>query len=249
MQFCDTDTLRKLSLTAPCFYRGWFFPQVWENVFIEEDYLDSRVVEMLTKHVHRIINLKAKVKQENQYNRPLNALLFNMYNLVKLDLNGCTVVRNVDFLQIMYQLEDLNLSNCPSMSTSSMVRSVNGMRCLRKFTCQSNKVCMSAFMFYQSIRGLQTLKYVDCCDSGFMRPYVMRMLLKNCPRVDTFYFTTLFSLDDDQDCLQWHILLREKYPHVKVTDAVKAKLDEYAATCPLVKWHIWLHNFERDANL
>ena len=182
-------------------------PCMWENVYIEEDYLDTRVVTILVKYLHRVRHFRAKVLHEYPHNRPLNAMLYSMYNLVSLDLSGCGIVRNFDFLQIMFQLEILDISNCPRMSAMSVVRSVNEMRSLRVFTCKNNFI--SAFMIYQAVRGLDTLRQLDCSDSGFMRPYIAHWLMNNCKGLQKFFFTSNFNHDDDLDKLQWYIVLRK----------------------------------------
>ena len=192
--------MRNLSTTSRVFYAIWLMPALWTNVFIEEDYLDTRVVTIMTKYLHKIRNFRAKIIHEYPHNRPLNTILFSMYNLVSLDLSGCAVVRNFDFLQIMFQLEILNVSDCARMSAQSLVRSVNEMRYLRIFKCQNNFI--SAFMLYQAVHGLETLCEINCCDSGFMRPYIVCWLLNNCKGVTKFSFTSNFHHDDDIDKLQ-----------------------------------------------
>ena len=215
-------------------------PVIWEQVCIEEDYLDTRVVTIMMRYLYRIRHFTARVLHEYPHNRPLNAMLFSMYNLVSLDLNGCAVVRNFDFLQIMYQLEILDVSNCPRLYAMSLVRSVNEMRTLRVFICKNNFI--SAFMIYQAVRGLETLQEIDSSDSGFMRPYIARWLLNNCKRVKKFVFTSNFHHDDDMDKLQWYIVLRKNFPAVEFSKAVQEKIDYYVENCNMIK--CWRDEYE-----
>ena len=110
----------------------------------------------------------AKFKYEYTENKSMNHLLFSMYKLVKLNFTGCQIVYNVDFLQVMSDLTHLNLSRCPSMSTASLIRSVNSLSNLQVFICCGNDVRVSAFSIYQAVRGLDNLHELDCCDSGVM---------------------------------------------------------------------------------
>ena len=195
---------------------------------------------ILIKFLDRIHHFTARVVHEYPHNRPLNAMLFSMYNLVSLDLNGCTLVRNSDFLQIMYQLEILDVSNCPNLSAMSLVRSVNEMRALRVFICKNNFI--SAFMIYQAVHGLETLKNLDSSDSGFMRPYIVCWLLNNCKGVTQFVFTSNFHHDDDMDKLQWYIVLRKKFPAVELSKEVNENIDFYVENCNMIK--CWRDEYE-----
>ena len=99
-----------------------------------------------------------------------------MYNVVKLNLTGCNLIHNVDFLQIMYKIQELNVSECPSMSTSSLVHSVPTLSTLRKFICRGNDVRVSSFSFYHAVCDLYDLEEIDMSDSGVMRPYLARKI-------------------------------------------------------------------------
>ena len=232
--------MRKLTTTARIFYEIWLMPVLLEQVFIEEDYLDTRVVTILMHYLDRVRHFRAKVVREYAHNRPLNAMLFSMYNLVSLDVSGCAVVSNFDFLQIMYQLEELNVSDCPRLSAMSLVRSVNEMRALRVFICRNNFI--SAFMIYQAVCGLATLRELDCSDSGFMRPYIAHWLLNNCKGVTKFFFMSNFHHDDEIDKLQWFIVFRNKFTTVVISKAVNERIDSYVQNCNTIK--AWRAEYE-----
>ena len=142
MCYLDTDSLRKLTTTAHPFYEAWLIPALWRSIDSEEDYFDSRVGDILEKNLHKVVFFKAQYKHEFGLNTPLNDMLFNMYNVVKLNLTGCTLVHNMDFLQIMYKLQVLNVSVCPNMSTSSLIHSMPTLGTLCQFICRGNDVRM-----------------------------------------------------------------------------------------------------------
>ena len=96
-------------------------PELWQTIDSDEYYLDTRVVEILEKYLHKVWVFKAPFKYEYSDNTRLNHMLFSMYNIVKLNLAGCEIIWNVDFPQIMSRLRFLDLSNCPGMSTTSMI--------------------------------------------------------------------------------------------------------------------------------
>ena len=225
--------MHKLSTTSRIFYEIWLLPALWENVFIEEDYFDTWVVTILMKYLHKVVHFKAELKHEYVHNRPLNALLFSMYNLVTLDLSGCSLVRNFDFLQIMYQLEVLDVSDCTRMFAMSLVRSVNEMRSLCVFACRNNFI--SAFMIYQAVCGLDTVQVLDCSDSGFMHPYIARWLLNNCKAVRKFIFTSNFHHDDEIDKLEWYIVIHNRNPHIQFSKDVNERIDSYLTNSNIIK--------------
>ena len=248
MKFMDTDSLRKITTLAKVFYELWFTsPQLWENFYSEEDYFDSRVVEILVKYVSEVKHFTAKFKHEYEGNQPLNHIMFSMYNLLTLNLAGCEIIYNVDFLQVMSNITVLNVSMCRNMSTGSLIRSVNSMPRLREFICRGNDVRVSAFSIYQAVRGLETLQKIDCCDSGVMRPWLARKLLHFCENITEFKFTTLFSLDDDRAKVSWYKLVKVKFPHVSFTQRVLDKVEEYMDECRAVRMEALLHDWVQQA--
>ena len=183
-----------------------------------------------------------KVKYEHQcdLNTPLNNLMFSMYNVVDLNLAGCKIIYNVDFLQVMYQLRYLNVSHCPTMSTASLIRSVPTFSTLKHFICMGNDLRVSAFSIYQCVRDLFTLEKIDVCDSGTMRPWLACKICWYCRGLKEFYFTTLWSLDEDPEKVSWYKLVKRKYPRIKFTQKVFDKVEEYMSECRPVRHEVML---------
>ena len=230
-KYLDTDSLRKVTTTAKEFYAAWLIPALWTRFDSEEEYFDTRVQELLLKNTNRVLYFKAKFQHEYSDNTPLEHIMFSMYNVVDLNLEGCEIIHNVDFLQIMYKLRYLNLSRCPGMSTASVIQSVSTLSTLIEFICRGNDVRVSAYSMYQCVRDLENLQKLDMCDSGTMRPWIARKLCRFCKGLTTFYFTTYWSLDDDNSKVSWYKLVKRKYPHIEFTKQVVAKVDEYIEDC------------------
>ena len=239
-KYLDTDSIRKCTTLAKELYETWLIPELWECVDSEEEYFDTRVLEILDKYTNRVLEFKVKYKHEYQLNKPLNHVLFSMYNVVKLILAGCEIITNVDFLQVMYQLRYLDVSECPSMSTASLIRSVPTVGTLDEFICRGNDVRVSAFSIYQCVRDLYNLEKIDMCDSGTMRPWLARKICRFCMNLKTFYFTTFWSLDNDASKVSWYKLVKRKYPHVTFTQKVIDKVSEYMTDCRPVKHEVML---------
>ena len=140
--------MRKVSTVHAAFTLTWMFPQLWQRFNSEEDYFDTRVYELLVNRTSRVLYFKAKFEHEYQGNTKLQHLFFSMYNLLELNVAGCKIIHNVDFLQVMYKLRYLDLSNCPGMSASSLMRSVPSLWALKTFICRGNDVRVSAFSIY-----------------------------------------------------------------------------------------------------
>ena len=174
MTYMDTDTPRKITTLSKQFADILeLFPQVWQTFNSEEDYLDTHIVSILEDFVSNVHFFMAKFKYEYSENKSLNHIFFRMYNLLKLNLAGCQIVYNVDFLQVMSNLSHLNLTRCPNMSTASLIHSVNSLCNLEVFICCDNNVRVSSFSIYQAVRGLENLQELDCCNSGMMRPWLV----------------------------------------------------------------------------
>ena len=248
-RYLDTDSLHKLTTTHKAFYATWLIPRTWEHVESEEEYFDTRIVELLSKHSNQVLCFKAKYEYEFEENPSLNSILFSMYNVVKLNLSGCKIIHNVDFLQIMYQLRELNLSECPGMSTSSLIRSVPTLSTLRDFICRGNDVRVTAFSIYRCVRDLSNLQLLDMCDSGTMRPWLARKLCRFCTGLQKFYFTTYWSLDTDLSKVSWYKLVRRKYPHIEFTQQVLNKVSEYESDCRAVRMEARLDEWADEANV
>ena len=247
-RFLDTDSLRKLTTTDKVFYETWLIPQTWEVVCSEEEYFDTRVVEILQKYTNKVMYFTAKYKYEFDENESLNSLLFSMYNLVKLNLSGCEIITNVDFLQIMYKLQELNLSECPAMSTASLMWSIPTLSTLRKFICRGNDVRVTAFSIFRCVRDLYNLEVLDMCDSGTMRPWLACKICWYCRELDKFYFTTFWSLDTNASKVSWYKLVCRKYPHVTFTQQVENKVDEYLTDCRAVQMEVRLDQWADESN-
>ena len=224
-------------------------PELWQTIDSDEYYLDTRVVEILEKYLHKVRVFKAPFKYEYSENTPLNHMLFSMYNIVKLNLAGCKIIWNVDFLQIMSRLRFLDLSNCPGMSTASLIRSVPHLSCLHEFICTGNDVRVSAFSIYQCVRNLPNLYKLDMSDSGTMRPWLARKLCYFCKGLRVFLFTTYWSLDEDNDNAKvaWYKLVKRKYPHVEFTEKVQEKVAEYMEDCRAVRMQARLDDWADEA--
>ena len=245
----DTDSIRKCTTTAASFYATWLIPELWENFDSKEDYLDTRVVEILEKYKHRVLHFKAKYIHEYANNTPLNHMLFSMYNIVNLNLAGCEIIRNVDFLQIMSDLRFLDLSRCPAMSTASLIRSVPHLTFLHEFICTGNDVRVSAFSVYQCVRRLHNLYKLDMCDSGTMHPWLARKLCYFCSGLRVFHFTTYWSLDEGNDNAKvaWYKLVKRKYPDIEFTQKVQDKVAEYMSECRAVRMEVRLDEWADEA--
>ena len=159
-KYLDTDSLRKITTVHEEFCITWLSPQLWKRFNSEEDYFDTRVYEVLVNRTNKVLYFKAKFKYEYEGNMRLQHLLFSMYNLVELNLAGCEIIHNVDFLQVMSKLRSLDLSHCPGMSTVSLIRSVPNLWSLKEFICRGNDVRISAFSIYQCVHPLVGLEVV-----------------------------------------------------------------------------------------
>ena len=239
--------MRKCTTTAKELYETWLFPEVWEVFESEEEYFDTRVLEILEKHTNKVTQFTAKYKHQYELNQPLNSVLFSMYNLVKLNLAGCEIIFNVDFLQIMYKLQELNLSECPGMSAASLMHSLPTVGTLKEFICRGNDVRVTAFTIFRSVRDLSGLEVLDVCDSGTMRPWLAKRICWYCRDLTRFYFTTFWSLDTDADKVHWYKLVRRRYPDVEFTERVNNKVDEYMEDCRAVRQEARLDDWEDDA--
>ena len=214
----------------------------------EEDYLDTRVVQILSKYLNRVIVFKAKFIYEYANNVPLNSMLFHMYNMVKLDLAGCELVHNVDFLQIIYKLQELNLSQCSAMTTSSLLRYIPTVTTLHEFICRGNGVRVSAFTIFRCVRDLPELQTLDICDSGVMRPYLAHKIYWYSPCLTKFHFTTIWNWDTDVTKMSWFVLVKRKYPDINFTEEVKSKVRKFMNDCRYVQESIRLDEWADESN-
>ena len=248
MTFMDTDTQRKITTISKQFADIWeHFPQVWQTFNSEDDYLGTRVVTLLEDFVNNVCFFTAKFKYEYPGNKSLNHIFFQMYNLLKLNLAGCQIVYNVDFLQVMTNLSHLNLTRCPNMSTTSLIRSVNSLHNLEVFICRDNDVRVSSYSIYQAVRGLENLQELDCCNSEMMRPWLVCKLLFFCESVCEFRFTTLFSLDGDRAKISWYKIVKVLFPHVTFMQRVQDKVAEYMLDCKPVKMEALVEDWVQQA--
>ena len=246
-KFLDSESIIQCGLTNKFMRATALIPEVWKHFESEEDECGTLAMKALKLFNDKVTFLKAKYKQEQPARKKFNHVLFSLYNVVHLNLAGCQIIYNVDFLQVMKHLKYLDLSHVPTMSTSSLIRSVPTLSNLKVFIVMGNSVRVGAFTIHQCVRHLPTLEKLDCSDSGVMQPWVARKICWYGKGLKEFYFTTFWSLDNNDSKVSWYKLVKRKYPHIKFVQKVKDKVEEYIKECRAVRDEAMLDDWADDA--
>ena len=176
----------------------WCRRMQWQTVRIESYYIPRVLLALLCKHELVIKHLSVFSQTQCPMAMPINTLMFRMRNLVYLNFEGSNLLFTLNILRSTLKIRELNVSRCPNLSTYSMIHNVKYLEKLEVFKCEYNSLRVSAYSIHQTVVDAPYLKRLYCKDSGIMRPWLIKMILEDCPKLERFSFTTLFSMDSDK---------------------------------------------------
>ena len=201
------------------------------NIRVDCDFVPNSMISFLY-HRHLLVkHFSCNSKRQNSPGMPLNRVLLHMTNLVSLNMQGCRLLFTLDFLKCTPHIQQLNVTNCHSLSTYSLVNNLFRLEKLQVFECENNDLRVSAYSVYQAVCGVSSLTYLNCKNSGVMCPWILRMIFEECSNLRTCYFTTLFSMDTEKHKYDWYHLVRKTHPHVNFPQNVIQKVVEYEGSC------------------
>ena len=195
-------------------------------------------MEYLVKYARVVVRLKVQFKHELLYSAKLNEIIPMMPNLVSLNLKSCRVFYSASVFAYIPRLVYLNVSDCPWLSTTSLVVNMKHIPNLKFFWCENNSVRHSAYSMHQCIQETPNLQVFSCKDSSNMAPWIANRILKKCPNLREFLFTSDCRYETDTTKLQWYHLVRRKYRHVKFTEEIKAAVELSIRECSLVQLQV-----------
>ena len=210
-------------------------PILWVNIDTEIEYPTAYFMQFLVDYAQVVNRLKCKFKHELLYSAKLNELIPMMPNLVSLNLASCRVFYSAYAFSYIPRLVYLNVSDCPWLSTTSLVNSMHYIPNLKFFWCENNSARHSAYSLYQCITETPKLEVFNCRESGMMAPWIANRILRKCPDLRQFLFTSDFRYDTDTTKLQWYHVVRRKYSHVEFSDEVKEAVENSITECSIVQ--------------
>ena len=158
---------------------------------------------------------------------PMNRIIKEFINLTYLDFSKSRLLRELDILRYLPNIVHLNVSNCQSMSTYSLIHGLKHLTNLQVFICNDNYVRVSAYSVYDAVNGLGMLRYISCEQSGNMQPWIVRRVLEQNPNLLTFLFTTYFALATEKSMYEWYEIYRITYPQVTFSHRVQQEIISY----------------------
>ena len=232
----------------------WHKKKLWETVRIESRYIPRLLLALLCKNERVIKHITVLSQTQCPTAMPINTLMFRMINLTYINFEGSNLLYTLNILHNTPNVMFLNVSNCQNLSTYSMIHNVKYLPDLRVLKCDYNSVHVSAYSIHQTVVDAPSLKYLSCKDSGIMQPWLIKMILQDCPELEEFYFITLFSMDSERQKYSWYEIVRKIYPHVKFGQSIIEKVIEYENSCDriiteLKQKHFWqmLDEWAEDA--
>ena len=200
----------------------------------EEKNPKADLINMLVKHSKNIKRLKCQFQHEQLWLAPFNEILQLMSNLISLNLSNCSVFYWAGVFEYTPKIVYLNMSHCPWMSTKSLIDGLQLLPELRFFRCDGNSIRISAYTIYQCVKEKDKLESLTCMQSGTMAPWIANRILRRCPELRVFHFSSDFDNDYEITKLRWYNLMRKKFPHVKYSQVAMAALEFNERTCPRV---------------
>ena len=235
MEQVTTDTMINLACTCKQYLGFINTPGLWTDVETDLEYPDAAFMDMLLKYASNIIRFKCKFKHELLFNVKLNEVIPFMGNLRSLNLQSCRVFYSAFCLQHTPKLVYLNVSECPWLSTTSLIAGIKFLPNLKFFHCNNKETRMSAYSVWECTSAVTKLEQLSCKNSGIMVPWIAVKILRKCPALLKFHFTTDSRYDTDTTKLQWYHIVKRKFAHVEFTDEVIAAVDDSIINCSLVQ--------------
>ena len=235
MEKLDRDSMLSLANTCTSFQGLLENPRLWIDIDTEIECPRDNLMQFFVKYTSWVKRLKCKFKHELLYSAKLNEIIPSMHNLVSLNLKSCSVFYSAYVLGYTPNLVYLNVSDCPWLSTTSLVTNMQFIPNLKFFWCDNNSAHHSAYSIYQCITETPKLEVLSCKESGFMAPLIVNSMLCKCPNIQQFFFTSNERYESDTTKLQWYNLVRKKYSHVEFSDETNDKIERSIRECSIVQ--------------
>ena len=174
---------------------------MWHHVRIDSKHVRGSILPCLFRNRNLIHKFTCSSETQDRLTIPMNRLIKEFSNLTYLDFSNSRLLRELNILSYLPNIQHLNVSNCQSMSTYSLIQDLKHLNNLQIFICNDNYVCISAYSVYDAVNGLGTLRYIFCEQSGNMQPWIVRRVLEQNQNLLTFLFTTYFALATDKSIM------------------------------------------------
>ena len=213
----------------------WHDKRMWYHVKIDSKHLHPTVFYCLHRHRRLIHKFTCSSKMQERLTMPINRVIKEFTNLTHLDFAGSRLLYELDILQFLPKIVHLNVSNCQSLSTYSLIKGLKHLRNLQVFLCNDNYVCISAYSVYDAVRTIDSLRFISCVNSGTMQPWIVRNIFEECPKLVKFFFSTYFALATEKGMYEWFQIMRFTHPHVEFTHCVMQEIASYECSCEKAK--------------
>ena len=246
MKFLDWPSKVKLGGTSKFFQAYFEDRSIWHRVKWEYKVMPEKLINVMKLNSTAIEEIRCNsLKEEDFFSCHFTQLLWNLPNLLHVNLFNCMVLCEVYWLENSVKITTLILSGCNNMSSASFVNGVQYLVNLRYLEIMFCSHRVQAIEVVTAVKNCTKLEVLNCFQTGNMRPWMVVRAMRSCRNIYMFIFTTLHRNDDNQERVQWYKILRRRYKDVQFGRQLNQQVEEYENSDPqvqLVKWIDYLND-------
>ena len=164
-------------------------------------------------------------QEESEYPTKFTEALNSLRNVQIVDFTGCEILRSVEFAKNCPNIEVMSLTRCTNLCPLSLNGSFDGLQNLKYFEC-IDVPQIHVFEIVEAVAHLQKLEMINCFKTGDMKYWNAKYILKYCPSLKYFMFSTDTS---EEQCgsyarLEWYKLIKLRYPEVKFNTQISGMI-------------------------
>ena len=245
-EYLDWPSRLKLSSTCIFFQDLLESKSLWYSVRWVEKVMPEKMINSIERHNSEVEVLRCNSREEESIlSSNFNKLLWKLPNLKCVNLFNYMILYEVNWFQNASGITCLIVSGCDNMSGFTFVNALKflvHLRYLEAMYCCHRLVALDIITAVQNCKKLEVLNVFH---TGNMRPWMVVLILKKCPLIRQFIFSSLHRNDTQQECVQWYKIVRRHFKAVEFGRELVERLEDYEEFNPhvsLVKWIDYLND-------
>ena len=204
---------------------------IWRDITMPD-----LMIDCLKNNGHKVEVLACYSKEEeNPQPTKFTEALNYLRNVQIVDFTGCEILTSVEFAKNCPNIEVMSITRCKNLCPLSLEGSFDNLPNLKYFEC-IDVPQLHAFEIVEAIAHHENLVMIDCFGTGDMKYWNAKYILKYCPKLQHFMFSTK---TDEEHCgsyatLEWYKLIMHKYPYVKFNSQIVGMIHTWEVFEPRV---------------
>ena len=197
--------------------------------------MPKKMIDCMCKKKEQIEVLRCNSEiEEDFWSTDFNDVLWELGNLKLVNLFNCLLVYHVSWFEDVCNITTLILSGCNNLSSESLVENLQYLLNLHYLELMYLGFRFTAHDITKSVEFNKKLEVLNCYETGNIRPWMAYEILRSCPLLYKFYFSSLHRNDTTRERVQWYKIVRHRFPRVEFAHQVIEKVEDYEIYDPQV---------------